>query len=225
MIFIFIGGASASGKTSVSERLLTKLREQGTSSQLLSMDDYIRVKPADVPLDFYRLNTNFDTPSIMDFDLLREHILNLSEGKAIVKPKFEFLSCSHIGSDAIDVADVIIIEGIFAQYFAKAQLPEGIDCLSVNVATESYNDIVARRIERNVKDRGQTRDTVIQQERQFVGPGFFRYTAPSASGSDVFIVNKKASREDAFKILDAAVDEIIDALHLKTNTASKTLHS
>lgn len=174
MIFVFIGGASASGKTSVSERLLLKLRELGISSQLLTMDDYILVKPEDVAIDYYRLHTNFDTPDIMDFDLLREHILNLSKGKAINKPKFSFLSCNHIGHDMIDKADVVIIEGIFAQYFAKTQLPKEIDRLSVNVATESYNDIIIRRIERNVKERGQTRDTVIQQERNFVGPGFFR---------------------------------------------------
>lgn len=221
MIFVFIGGASASGKTSVSERLLVKLRELGISSQLLTMDDYIRVKPDDVATDYYRLHTNFDTPDIMDFDLLREHILNLSKGKAIIKPKFSFLSCTHIGSDVIDEADVFIIEGIFAQYFAKMQLPKEIDRLSVNVAAEAYNDIVTRRIERNVKDRGQTRDTVIQQERSFVGPGFFLYTAPAASGSDVYIVNKKAPQDDKLKVLDAAVDEIIDALNMKTKAALK----
>ncbi|HAT7071675.1 TPA: uridine kinase [Legionella pneumophila] len=219
MIFVFIGGASASGKTSVSERLLLKLRELGISSQLLTMDDYILVKPEDVAIDYYRLHTNFDTPDIMDFDLLREHILNLSKGKAINKPKFSFLSCNHIGHDMIDKADVVIIEGIFAQYFAKTQLPKEIDRLSVNVATESYNDIVIRRIERNVKERGQTRDTVIQQERNFVGPGFFSYTATAASGSDVYIVNKRASKADKLKVLDAAVDEIIEALNMKTKAA------
>lgn len=217
MIFVFIGGASASGKTSVSERLLVKLHELGISSQLLTMDDYIRVKPAEVDIDYYRLHTNFDTPDIMNFDLLREHIRNLSKGKSIIKPKFSFVLCNHTGNEVIDKADVIIIEGIFAQYFAKtSQLSKEIDYLSVNVATESYMDILARRIERNIIDRGQTPEAVVQQERKFVGPGFFAYTAQAASGSDVYIVNKKVPKEGKLNVLNTAVDEIVDALNRKT---------
>ena len=128
MIFVFIGGASGSGKTSVSERLLVKLRERGITSQLLIMDDYIHEKPSAVDIEDYRLHTNFDRPSIMHFDLLREHIIDLSKGKAITKPKYSFLSCCYEGEDVIDGADVLIIEGIFAQYFAKTRrLPSEID--------------------------------------------------------------------------------------------------
>lgn len=225
MIFVFIGGASASGKTSVAEQLLMRLRELDLGVQLLGMDDYIRVKPSDIELDYYRLHTNFDTPDIMNFDLLREHILSLSQGKAIIKPKFSFFLCNHVGSDVIDKADVVIIEGIFAQYFAKTSwLPKGINYLSVNVATESYPDILTRRIERNVANRGQNRDTVIQQERDFVGPGFFAYTAPAASGSDVYIVNRRVPEADQSMLFDSAVDEIIDALNLKMKTIPSQCH-
>ena len=222
MIFVFIGGASGSGKTSVSERLLVKLRERGITSQLLIMDDYIHEKPSAVDIEDYRLHTNFDRPSIMHFDLLREHIIDLSKGKAITKPKYSFLSCCYEGEDVIDGADVLIIEGIFAQYFAKTRrLPSEIDYLSVNVATESYSDIVFRRIERDLKERNRTRDAVIQQERRFVGPGFFNYTAHGASGSDVYIVNKNVPKEEKLKELDIAAEEIIDALDIKMKEVLK----
>ena len=220
MIFVFIGGASGSGKTSVSERLLVKLRERGSTSQLLIMDDYIHEKPSAVDIEDYRLHTNFDRPSIMHFDLLREHIIDLSKGKAITKPKYSFLSCSREGVEVIDGTDILIIEGIFAQYFAKTtQLPEEVDRLSVNVATESYSDIVTRRIERDIKERNRTREAVIQQERRFVGPGFFDFTAHGASGSDVYIVNKNALKEDKLGALDIAVEEIMDALDIKMKGA------
>ena len=40
MIFVFIGGGSASGKTGASQHLLKKLKDAGVSAQKLNMDDY-----------------------------------------------------------------------------------------------------------------------------------------------------------------------------------------
>lgn len=119
MFFVIIGGASGSGKTGLSHQLLTKLKEIGVDVQILNMDDYYHEIPDGANSEEFRENTNFDTPAMLYLDLLQEHIAELNKGKSIRKPLFDFKSNRRIGEETIHPSDVIVMEGIFAQYFYK----------------------------------------------------------------------------------------------------------
>mgnify|MGYP002133369358 CR=1 FL=1 len=208
MFFVFIGGQSASGKTGVSLHLRDELRSSGIGAQIVNMDDYFLECPPDtVDINAYRRNTNFDRPEMLDFNLFKKHIIELSQNKPITKPLFDFPTNTRKGQETINPSDVIIIEGIFGQYFYDNFLPANLPALSVNVATEQYLDIVKRRVLRDVQYRGRTKEDVELQEKKFVGPGFFKFTAPHAH-ADIYInnSNKETPEEQDVLLKEAAIE-------------------
>ncbi|KTD69480.1 uridine kinase [Legionella steelei] len=210
MIFVVIGGASGSGKTGLSQHLLTKLKQAGTSAQILNMDDYYREIPVGVDIAEFRKKTNFDTPDMLHLDLLKQHIVALHEGLSITKPIFDFKTNKRIGEETVHPSDVIILEGIFAQYFYKHYWSSELPVVTANVATDNYLDIIERRIKRDMKERERKREESTAQEQKNVGPGFLKYTASSSMGADVFVINENRDGADGQNlILDAAADEII----------------
>lgn len=216
MFFVFIGGASASGKSAISADLLETLRQQNVSAQTLNMDDYFVERPLDIDPEVFRVTTNFDLPSMLDLALLQEHLRDLGSNKSITKPIFKFSSNRREGVEEIKPSDVVIIEGIFAQYFYKKYMSNNCNTLSVNVTTDSYNDTVDRRVQRDVLFREREKKVVLAQEHRYVGPGFFQYTATSSTGSDLYIHNTKQINAEKQRLEhDAAVKQILSALSAK----------
>jgi uridine kinase len=213
MIFVFIGGASGSGKTGLSKHVLNQLIESGVSAQVLNMDDYYHERPLHVNVEEFRKHTNFDTPDMLHLDLFRDHLAALSKGNSITKPLFVFATNRREGEEVIKPSEVIIVEGIFAQYFYKNFLPVDLAAFSVNVATDNYLDIVERRIKRDIEHRGRARADCLKQEQEYVGPGFLKYTASSSTGSDLYVLNgHKDGEEEQHLALIAEATEIIAAL-------------
>ncbi len=214
MYYIFIGGASASGKSSIAEHLLKKLLELGINAKELKMDDYFHERPDDVDNDTFRATTNFDVPHMLHLDRLNRDITELSKGHSIRKPLLSFATNKYYAWEAISPPDVVIIEGIFAQYFYQNFVDKKLPSLLVNVTTESYQDVMNRRVDRDSEKRNRTRDEVLASERKTVGPGFYKYTASNAQGADIYIVNKKhVDIEERSNALDASVMEIIERLN------------
>jgi uridine kinase len=221
MYCIFIGGASASGKSSVAKHLLKKLIELGINARELTMDDYFHERPDDVDNDTFRATTNLDVPQMLHLDRLSRDITGLSEGRSIRKPLLSFATNKYSGWEDISPPDVVIVEGIFAQYFYQNFVDKNLPSILVNVTTESYQDLMGRRIDRDVKERSRTKDVVLSCERKTVGPGFYQYTASNAPGADIYIVNKKhVDLEEREQALDASVMEIIDRLNELQSGAS-----
>ncbi len=202
MFIIFIAGASGSGKTSIASALLQDLLNADRTAKLLSMDNYfVERPPEDQDPIAYRLTTNFDRFEMIDYLLLKSHLNELSKGKPISQPIFEFESNRRIGKQTIDPAEFIIVEGMFAQVFFKEHFKDHQPSLSIFVAV-SYFDLLARRVKRDEKERDRSADIVIRQERRDGGPGFFGLTAKYASGSDLHIHNDYRSDQNFTEILD-----------------------
>lgn len=214
MLFIFIGGASASGKSSIAEHLLKKLRTLGINANELKMDDYFHERPDDVDNDTFRATTNFDVPHMLHLERLNRDVTDLSKGQSIRKSCISFATNKYYAWEDISPCDVVIIEGIFAQYFYQNFVDKKLPSVLVNVTTEDYQDLMNRRVNRDTKERNRTREVVLASERKTVGPGFFTYTASNAQGADIYVVNKKhVDLEERNKALDASVMEIIDCMN------------
>lgn len=211
MLFIFIGGASASGKSSIAEHLLKKLRTLGINANELAMDDYYHERPDDIDNETFRATTNLDLPQMLHLDRLNRDVTELSKGNSIRKSCLSFATNKYYAWEVIPPSDVVVIEGIFAQYFYQNFVDKKLPSILVNVTTEGYQDLMNRRVSRDIKERNKTRDEVLASERKTVGPGFFKYTASSANGADIYVVNKKhVGLEERNKALDASVMEIIE---------------
>ncbi|XP_065843109.1 uridine-cytidine kinase-like 1 [Oscarella lobularis] len=85
---IGIGGGSASGKTTVAQRIINSLKVQWVV--LLSMDSFYKVLSPEELEKAERSEYDFDHPDAFDFDLLIDTLKKLKEGKNVQIPIYDF---------------------------------------------------------------------------------------------------------------------------------------
>ncbi|KAF7260387.1 hypothetical protein EG68_02006 [Paragonimus skrjabini miyazakii] len=179
---IGICGGSASGKTTVAREIIERLDVQWVS--LLSMDSYYRALNADERQMVAAGNYNFDHPNSFDIDLLREHLERLRKGKSIEVPEYDFKTHSRTSkTKTLYGANVIIIEGILAFY--SPQVTKLMD-LKVFVDTDA-DERLARRLRRDISQRGRSLEGVLEQYTRFVKPAYEQFIAPTMAQADIII--------------------------------------
>jgi len=192
-----IAGGSASGKTTVVNKILEALA--GEPIALLDMDAYYK-DLTHLPLEERRA-INFDHPDAIDNDLLLRHIDRLSQGEPVDKPIYSFTEHTRLpGSTRVEPGRVIIVEGILA--LATQEIREKLD---IKIFVETDDDIrFIRRLSRDVKDRGRTIDAVIGQYMGTVRPMHLTFVEPSKRYADVIIPSMGPN--------DVAIGMIISAI-------------
>jgi len=178
-VIVGIAGGSGSGKSTIAESLVEQLNE---NVALVQQDSYYRHAPE---LSFEaRSQVNYDHPASLETELLVEHLVSLQSGQAIEKPAYDF--ANHLRSDQVVVvrpAPVILVEGILV--LAEPGLRAVLD-LKVFIDTDA--DIrLARRLERDIEERGRTVGSVITQYFTSVRPMHLEFVEPSKSYADVII--------------------------------------
>lgn len=179
-ILIGIAGGSGSGKTTLADSLVNYFGKDEVS--ILRHDNYY--KRQDDKTYEERTKLNYDHPDAFDTELLCAHIRALKEGKAVEMPVYDYTV--HNRSDrTIQVLPnpVIILEGIMI--FTEPALVELMD-FKIFVDTDA-DERVLRRLVRDVKKRGRSLDSVIQQYRQTVKPMHEQFVEPSKRKADIII--------------------------------------
>jgi uridine kinase len=174
-----IAGGSGSGKTTIAASLVERLHGQVV---VIQHDAYYRHSPE---LSFEeRAAVNYDHPASLDTGLLVEHLGLLRSGTAVAKPTYDF--SRHLRAEqvvTVEPAPVIVVEGILV--LADPQLRAELD-LRVFVDTDA--DIrLARRIERDVEERGRTVASIIAQYFSTVRPMHLQFVEPSKAHADIVI--------------------------------------
>lgn len=178
-LFIGLAGGSGSGKTTIAEELVDRLAGRVT---ILHHDAYYRNR---VDLSFEeRTKVNYDHPDSLETELLIAHLESLRSGQAIDHPLYDF--AQHLRSEEteqIEPARVVIVEGILV--LSDPRLRSELD-LKIFVDTDP--DLrLARRIERDINERGRTVDSVIQQYFSTVRPMHIEFVDPSRRYADLII--------------------------------------
>lgn len=178
-LFIGLAGGSGSGKTTIAASVVERL--DGRVS-LLQHDAYYRHQPQ---LSYEeRTQVNYDHPSSLETELLVEHLERLRSGVAIEKPVYDF--ANHLRaeeSQPVGPAPVVLVEGILV--LSEPELRSELD-LKIFVDTDA--DLrLARRLERDINERGRTVDSVIDQYFNSVRPMHLEFVAPSRRYADLII--------------------------------------
>ena len=180
---ILIGGGSASGKTYVLRKVLEKIPEDKVAH--VSIDDYYKDFSV-LPFE-ERAKINFDHPKAFDWPLMNRQLKELKEGKTIEKPIYDFKI--HGRSDKTEIVEpkeIIIIEGIMA-LVNKDLRALGDLKVFINASRERR---LVRRIERDMRERGRTYESIIEQYFTTVQPMFEEIIAPSQYYADLIINNE-----------------------------------
>ncbi|XP_075224538.1 uridine-cytidine kinase-like lethal (2) k01209 [Lycorma delicatula] len=179
---IGICGGSASGKTTVATKIIESLNIPWVT--LLSMDSFYKVL-SPKQSELASLNEyNFDHPDAFDFELIIETLQRLKEGKKVEVPVYNFYTHSRESrTKTMYGANVIIFEGILAFY--KSQV---LKLLDMKVFVDTDADVrLARRLKRDICQRGRDLDGVLKQYSTFVKPAFYHYIAPTMVHADIIV--------------------------------------
>ena len=178
-MFIGIAGGSGSGKTTLTRRLKERYPRQ---IAVVNHDNYYK-RHDELPFE-ERCKLNYDHPDAFDNDLLLAHLKQLRAGHSIQCPVYDYRV--HNRSDRtirIDPAPVVIVEGILL--FA---VPKLCDQLDIKVFVDTDADVrILRRILRDVKRRGRTLDSVINQYLTTVKPMHEQFVEPSKRKADLIV--------------------------------------
>ena len=179
---ILIGGGSASGKTYVLKKVLEKIPEDKVAH--ISLDDYYK-DFREMPFE-ERAKINYDHPKSFDWKLINSQLKALKNGETIEKPIYDFVT--HSRSDKTEIVEpkeLIIIEGIMALVNRELR---SIGDLSVFISASRERRLV-RRIDRDMKERGRSYESIIEQYFTTVLPMFEEIIAPSQYYADLIINN------------------------------------
>ena len=179
-VIIGIAGGSGSGKTTLTNRLWKQFGPDEVS--VLNHDSYYK-RHDELPYE-ERCKLNYDHPDSFDTPLLVEHLKALRAGQPVKVPIYDY--SIHNRTDrtvTVYPAPVIIVEGILI--FASPELCEQMD-MKVYVDTDADVRIL-RRIMRDVKQRGRTLDSVVEQYLTTVKPMHEQFVAPSKRKADLIV--------------------------------------
>lgn len=127
---------------------------------------------------------NFDHPNAFDHEALMSCIRDLQARKPVEVPLYDFKT--HARSEEtqhVVPADVVIIEGILVLHMEDVR-----DACNMKVYVDTDDDVrLARRIQRDVAERGRDVAGVIEQYTRFVKPSFDSFVAPSRRHADIII--------------------------------------
>lgn len=201
-LIIGIAGGSASGKTTIAQHIKEKFSDE-TSVLIIRQDDYYKDQ-SDKPME-ERIRTNYDHPFAFDEDLLITQLKTLIAGQSIRKPVYDFVQ--HTRSETTQIchpADVIVIEGLFV--LEDEQLRSLLD---IKVFVDTDADIrFIRRLIRDVKERGRTLDSVVNQYVNTVRVMHQSFIEPSKRYADI-IIPEGGQNTVAVDLLTTKISSII----------------
>lgn len=191
-------GGSGSGKTTFCKQLVKYL---GAEHVLyISQDSYYK-DLSHLPFE-QREKVNFDHPDIIEFPLLVSHLDELSLGKNITLPLYDFSKHSRlIGSQFAVPKPIVILEGVLL--FSDTDTEKRMNHKVFIDASEKVR--FERRLKRDVRERGRTPESVHSQFKSTVSPMHNIFVEPGKTKADQIISGEQSFEqviEDlSFKII------------------------
>ncbi|HEX7002867.1 MAG TPA: uridine kinase [Trueperaceae bacterium] len=179
-LVIGVAGGTGSGKTTVAEAVTDAAGEGQVV--VLPQDAYYRAQ-GDVPR-MVREKINYDEPSAFDTELLVEHLDRLVGWKEIARPVYDFTRDDR-SEETITLrpAPVIVLEGILVLHEPTLR-----ERMTLKVFVDAPPDErFIRRLERDVKERGRSAESVIGQYRRTVKPMHDLFVEPTKKHADLII--------------------------------------
>ncbi len=175
-----IAGGSGSGKSTVVARVEAIVGPGHLA--LLPMDNYYK-DLGDLPLS-ERAKTNYDHPDAFDLDLLVHHLEELLAGRAVEMPQYSFVEHARLPTTKrVEPAPVVVVEGILALYDPRIR-----ERMDLKVYVDADPDVrFIRRLKRDIKERGRSVDSVIDQYLSSVRPMHLAFVEPTKRYADLIV--------------------------------------
>jgi uridine kinase len=196
-----VAGGTGSGKTTVAQKILKGVGRDRIA--FLAHDSYY----CDIEWrsEEQLRQHNFDHPDALDNKLLIQHVEALKAGLAVEVPIYDFVVHRRTEETVrVEPRPVILLEGILL--FGEPRLR---DLLDFKVYVDTDSDVrLARRIRRDIEDRGRTLDDVLRQYMETVRPMHLEFVERSKRWADV-IVPEGGANVVALDMVMARVEQLL----------------
>jgi uridine kinase len=189
---IGIAGPSGSGKSFLARHLKSAL-----AAEVLELDRYYR-DLSRLPLA-ERARVNFDAPEALEHELLVEQVARLRNRETVQLPVYDFTTHTRTArKELLQPSEVIIVEGLFTLHWPGLR-----ELLGTKVYVDLHDELcLARRTARDVRERGRTVESVVEQYEATVAPMARRYVRPSIAHADVVVVGTERIEEGVARVVD-----------------------
>jgi len=190
---IGIAGPSGSGKTSLARLLAGRVPGGGV---VVALDAYYKDQRGIVE---HRINV--DEPDALDHALLVAQVGALARGEFVQQPVYDYATHARLeDTRLVEPAPFIIIDGLFALYWDDVRAVMHTPVFLVL----DHDTCLARRIARDVTERGRSEDAVRAMYQRTVRPMYDRYVHPTRAHARLQL--------DATQPLDELTDQILKTL-------------
>ena len=189
---IGIAGPSGAGKSFLARHLRSAI-----GADVLELDRYYR-DLSHLPLA-ERAAVNFDAPEALEHELLIEQVRRLRSRELLQLPVYDFTTHTRSKTTrAFQPSEVIIVEGLFTLHWPGLR-----ELLGTKVYVDLNDDAcLRRRIDRDVRERGRTVESVIEQYGTTVAPMAQRYVRPTIVHADVVILGTERIETGVARVVE-----------------------
>ena len=179
-LVIGLGGGSGSGKTTIARSVVEAIGPDEVT--LIQHDAYYRDQ-TDLAME-ERVKTNYDHPASFETALLVRHLEELRAGRAVDRPIYDFTVNNRLPETVrVEPKPVVIVEGILVLYEPGLRA-----LMDLKIYVDTDPDLrILRRLERDLKERDRSFDSVHDQYLATVRPMHLQFVEPSKRYADIVI--------------------------------------
>jgi uridine kinase len=203
---IGVTGGTASGKTSVCTEIKRRLGVK-SSVAIVSQDSFYKSVEAGVNMPAGGVGEyNFDHPNAFDFVEMLRCLESLERGEGCDVPQYDFVTHRRLEErEHVEAVDVVVLEGILAFYDQSVR-----DRMHMKLFVDTDADVrLARRVLRDIEERGRDVEGVLTQYEKFVKPAFDEFILPTKKYADV-IIPRGAENDIAIEVITQHIQATLD---------------
>jgi uridine kinase len=179
-IILGVAGGSGSGKTTVVRAMVRSLGREQVA--VIHHDAYYR-DTSHLTLEQRRL-INYDHPDALETELLVEHLRELRAGRPAAVPVYDFAEHARLQQrEHVLPHKVILVDGLLILWDSQLRA-----LMDIKVFVDTDADLrFIRRLERDIRERGRSVESVITQYLQTVRPMHLEFVEPSKRYADIIV--------------------------------------
>lgn len=189
---IAMTGGSGSGKSTVAEALVERYSDRGIV--IFHEDGYYwpmsHYGPADTKAQRQAIiaKVNYDDPISKETSFMTRQLADLKAGRTIEQPIYDYDRHDRKADETLTIAPapIIILEGIHA-----LSVPALAPLIDLSIYVDTPDDLrLARRMRRDVVERGRSVESVLSQYLGTVRAAHYRHTYPAMFEADLVIADE-----------------------------------
>ena len=178
-LLVAIVGGSGAGKSWLAKKLLAALNPDAAH---FSLDDFYRdcsrIRPE------RRTKINFDHPRTIDWPTMEKVLADLRAGRGARLPRYDFKTHSRIrDKNSLAHKPVVLVDGLWLLHRRSLRRVFGLK-IFIDCPARTRR---GRRLLRDLRSRGRTRVSILEQLKNTVEPMHTRFVAPQQKWADVVL--------------------------------------